>query len=243
MLKRIKVVTSLIAVLMLFGAMQLLSGSLFWSALHKDKEAFALSQISTRNVAAMTDAYMALNQSRTTLNRTMLRLQTSLATQMNGGQLESLTDKAISEANKGEQFLTEFNAIPETPGADTELRDQLQHNFAAYLTGLRGMIASLKAKDLEGMFKQNIEQKQQAMQATYSTWRMKQSERGRAEPAGLYPDDVAAWHGWRTGYRCHHGLLVWAAPASYPSSATSAGGYSDHRLWRPDATHSGGRPQ
>ena len=77
MLKRIKVVTSIIAVLMLFGAMQLLSGSLFWSALNNDKEAFALSQISTRNVAAMTDAYMALNQSRTTLNRAMLRLQTS----------------------------------------------------------------------------------------------------------------------------------------------------------------------
>ena len=176
MLKRIKVVTSLIAVLMLFGPMQLLSGSLFWSALNNDKEAFALSQISTRNVAAMTDAYMALNQSRTTLNRAMLRLQTSLASQMNGGQLDSLTEKAVNEANKGEQYLAEFNAIPETPGADTEMRDRLQNDFKAYLTGLRGMIASLKAKDLEGMFKQNIEQKQQAMQATYSAWRLKQSE-------------------------------------------------------------------
>ncbi|PPS58373.1 hypothetical protein CRX72_15620 [Pantoea sp. BRM17] len=38
MLKRINVVTSLIAVLLIFGALQLLSGGLFWSALNKDKE-------------------------------------------------------------------------------------------------------------------------------------------------------------------------------------------------------------
>ena len=47
MLKRIKVVTSLIAVLAIFSLLQLTSGGLFWSALQKDKEAFALAQVST----------------------------------------------------------------------------------------------------------------------------------------------------------------------------------------------------
>jgi len=60
MLKKIKVVTSLIAVLVIFGALQLVAGSLFWSALNKDKESFALSQISNRKVTEMTDAYISL---------------------------------------------------------------------------------------------------------------------------------------------------------------------------------------
>jgi len=73
MLKRIKVVTSLIAVLAIFSLLQLTSGGLFWSALQKDKEAFAVAQVSTSNVTAMTDAWIALNQTRITLNRAMLR--------------------------------------------------------------------------------------------------------------------------------------------------------------------------
>ena len=56
MLKKIKVVSSVIAVLVIFGALQLSSGSLFWSAMNNDKEAFALSQMSNRNVTSMTDA-------------------------------------------------------------------------------------------------------------------------------------------------------------------------------------------
>lgn len=56
MLKRIKVVTSLIVVLVIFGAMQLLSGGLFFQALNKDKTNFNVSQTSSQNIAALTDA-------------------------------------------------------------------------------------------------------------------------------------------------------------------------------------------
>ena len=175
MLKRIKVVTSLIAVLVIFGALQLLSGSLFWSALKTDKAAFALSQVANRNVTAMTDAYISLNNSRTTLNRAMLRLQTSMASQMNGGQLGDLMNKANAQLAEADRHFQVYYNLPGTAGMEVSLRDRLEADYARYDSGLKEMIKSLQARDLEGMFKQNIELKQVAMQGSYGEWRARQT--------------------------------------------------------------------
>ena len=174
-MKRIKVVTSLIAVLAIFSLLQLMSGGLFWSALHKDKDAFALAQTSNRNVTAMTDAWIALNQTRITLNRAMLRLQSSTAADINGGQLDELvrqTEKQLAQAER--QFKIYYD-LPGTPGLEIPLRDRLEAQYTRYHEGLVGMLERLKARDLEGMFRFNIEQSQNSMQAAYSEWREKQT--------------------------------------------------------------------
>jgi methyl-accepting chemotaxis protein-1 (serine sensor receptor) len=176
MLKRIKVVTSLIAVLVIFGALQLLSGSLFWSALNKDKEAFALSQISTRNVTAMSDAWIELNQTRTVLNRAMLRLQTNMASKINGGNLNDLINQAKQQLAVADRSFQVYYNLPGTPGFDNVLRDRLEADYANYHDGLKAMLERLQANDLEGMFKQNIEQKQNDMKVSYGEWRAKQTE-------------------------------------------------------------------
>ena len=176
MLKKIKVVTSLIAVLVIFGVLQLVAGSLFWSALNKDKESFALSQVSNRNVTEMTDAYISLNNSRTTLNRGMLRLQTSMASQMNGGQLDELINKANKQLVEADRHFKIYYHLPTTSGLDETMGDKLEADYADYENGLKAMVKSLQARDLEGMFKQNIEQKQVAMQESYNKWRARQTE-------------------------------------------------------------------
>ncbi|WP_312544885.1 Tar ligand binding domain-containing protein, partial [Pantoea eucalypti] len=175
MLKKIKVVTSLIAVLVIFGALQLVSGSLFWSALNKDKASFALSQVSNRNVTEMTDAYISLNNSRTTLNRGMLRLQTSMASQMNGGQLDELITKANNQLAEADRHFKIYYHLPTTAGLDETLGDKLEADYGNYENGLKAMVKSLQARDLEGMFKQNIEQKQVAMPESYNKWRALQT--------------------------------------------------------------------
>ncbi|MCX2192599.1 Tar ligand binding domain-containing protein [Pantoea agglomerans] len=140
MLKKIKVVTSLIAVLVIFGALQLVAGSLFWSALNKDKESFALSQISNRNVTEMTDAYISLNNSRTTLNRGMLRLQTSMASQMNGGQLDELINKANTQLAEADRHFKIYYHLPTTSGLDETMGDTLEADYANYENGLKAMV-------------------------------------------------------------------------------------------------------
>lgn len=94
MFKRIKVITLLISVLLVLGIMQLISAGIFINALNNDKENFTVSQLSSQNVAEFTDAWISLNQARVTLNRGMLRLQSSMASQINGGQLNELVNTA-----------------------------------------------------------------------------------------------------------------------------------------------------
>ena len=175
MLKRINVVTSLIAVLLVFGALQLLSGGLFWSALQKDKEAFAVAQISSNNVGAMSDAWIELNQTRTVLNRAMLRMQGTMAAQSNGGQLSALIAQTEKQLNVAAGHYQRYYDLPATPGLPDALRDKLEANYAAFNNGLKAMLDRLKANDLQGMFAQNIEAKQVAMKATYEEWRTEQS--------------------------------------------------------------------
>jgi len=175
MLKRINVVTSLIAVLLVFGALQLLSGGLFWSALQKDKEAFAVAQISSNNVGAMSDAWIELNQTRTVLNRAMLRMQGTMAAQSNGGQLSALIAQTEKQLNVAAGHYQRYYDLPATPGLPDALRDRLEANYAAFNDGLKAMLDRLKANDLQGMFAQNIEAKQVAMKATYEEWRTEQS--------------------------------------------------------------------
>ncbi|WP_455852173.1 methyl-accepting chemotaxis protein [Pantoea endophytica] len=175
MLKRINVVTSLIAVLLVFGALQLLSGGLFWSALQKDKEAFAVAQISSNNVGAMSDAWIELNQTRTVLNRAMLRMQGTMAAQSNGGQLSALIAQTEKQLNVAAGHYQRYYDLPATPGLPEALRDKLEANYAAFNDGLKAMLDRLKANDLQGMFAQNIEAKQVAMKATYEEWRTTQS--------------------------------------------------------------------
>ncbi len=175
MLKRINVVTSLIAVLLVFGALQLLSGGLFWSALNKDKNAFAVAQTATDNVGALSDAWIELNQTRTVLNRAMLRMQGSAAVEANGGQLAALIAQAEQQLDVAAQHYQRYYDLPGTPGLPDVLRDKLESDYAAFNSGLKAMLERLKANDLQGMFAQNIEAKQVKMKATYAEWRSAQS--------------------------------------------------------------------
>ena len=184
MLKRIKVVTSLIMVLVIFGAMQLLSGGLFFHALNKDKTNFSISQTASQNVAALTDAWIALNQTRITLNRGMLRLQSDLASNINGGGLDALVQQSRAQLADADKFYRAYKGIPNTPGMPDELSQRVEEKYTTLSKALADMTDQLAAKQLEAMFKQNIEQKQNDAQAAYTEWRSTQavlSAKGVAE--------------------------------------------------------------
>ncbi|MDU7017217.1 MAG: methyl-accepting chemotaxis protein [Enterobacter sp.] len=175
MFKRIKVITLLISVLLVLGIMQLISAGIFINALNNDKENFTVSQLSSQNVAEFTDAWISLNQARVTLNRGMLRLQSSMASQINGGQLNELVNTAKNLLADAQTHYDKYYALPETPGMDEHLADRLEEHYRIYSATLTQMNILLGQGNLEDMFKQNAEQKQTAMQKVYREWREAQA--------------------------------------------------------------------
>ncbi|EOI5760671.1 methyl-accepting chemotaxis protein [Cronobacter turicensis] len=176
MFKRIKVITLLITVLIVLGAMQLIAAGVFISALNNDKDNFNVSQISSQNVAEFTDAWISLNQTRVTLNRGMLRLQGNMASQINGGQLNELVTTASRQLADAKSHYDKYFGLPETPGMDERLVDRLEEQYRIYSSTLAKMNKFLAEGNLEGMFKQNAEQKQNAMQEVYREWRADQAK-------------------------------------------------------------------
>ena len=175
MFKRIKVITLLISVLLVLGIMQMISAGIFINALNNDKDNFTVSQLSSKNVAEFTDAWISLNQARVTLNRGMLRLQSSMASQINGGQLNELVTTAKNLLTEAQVHYDKYYALPNTPGLDENLTNQLEEQYRIYSATLTQMNVLLSQGNLEDMFKQNAEQKQNAMQTVYREWREAQA--------------------------------------------------------------------
>ena len=180
MFKRIKVITLLVSVLLVLGVMQIIAASVFINALKNDKENFTVSQLSSQNVAEFTDAWISLNQARVTLNRGMLRLQSSMANEINGGQLNELVNTAKNLLANAQGHFDKYYALPETPGLDENLAKQLEEQYRIYSTTLGQMNSLLAQGKLEEMFKQNAEQKQTAMQTVYREWREAQTKLANA---------------------------------------------------------------
>ncbi|WP_204277416.1 Tar ligand binding domain-containing protein, partial [Escherichia coli] len=67
MLNRMKVVTSLLLVLVLFGALLLISGGLFFSTLKSDKENFTVLQTIRQQQLQLSESRVDLLQARNSL--------------------------------------------------------------------------------------------------------------------------------------------------------------------------------
>ncbi|MFU9135975.1 methyl-accepting chemotaxis protein [Erwinia tasmaniensis] len=171
MFKRMKVVTSLLLVLLVFGALQLLAGGLFIKALNSDKRNFSVAQNASDNVSAFTDAWVALNQTRIAINRGMLRLQGNELAQSSISSLSTISDQGKQLLASADKSWALYQSLPATSGMDPQIVASLEQNYVLYSKALGTMLQLMDNQQLTGMFKMNIEEKQQAMQAAYTHWR------------------------------------------------------------------------
>ncbi|MCX8956255.1 methyl-accepting chemotaxis protein [Erwinia psidii] len=174
MLNRIKVVTSLLLVLVILGSLQLLAGGLSINALMRDKNNFSVAQNASENVTAFTDAWVLLNQTRIAVNRGMLRLQTD--GQSSNGSSNTTPLSAISAQGRellasADKTFAMYQALPDTKGIDPQIVSAMENDYLAYSQALAQMLQLMDNRQLDQMFKMNIEQTQNGMKAAYTAWR------------------------------------------------------------------------
>ncbi|NYS28827.1 methyl-accepting chemotaxis protein [Pantoea sp. WMus005] len=188
MLTKIRVVTSLLLVLLVFGLLQAFSGSVFYSALSHDKQNFAVSQLAMQNTQGLNDAYMSLNQSRVLLTRIQLRFATS---KLEGKPADVAT--LFEESQRFQQaaagFYKAFRETPETPGMDEQLGSQLDQRFRDYAGALSSLQSALQVNDMVAAAKAPVAPSQSAFLTLYREWRADQSRLtslGVAENSSAY---------------------------------------------------------
>src|SRR5471032_698746 len=112
MFKRMKVVTAIVILLVVFGALQLTSGGLFFKSLKTDKDNFATSQQIRLQQAELNASWVYLLQTRNTLNRAGIRFMLDANQMGSGATVKELVDTATQDLKIADQHFANYQKIP-----------------------------------------------------------------------------------------------------------------------------------
>ncbi|MBP2167086.1 methyl-accepting chemotaxis protein-1 (serine sensor receptor) [Erwinia toletana] len=170
MFKRMKVVTSLILVLVVFGALQLMSGGLFFQALKSDKANFTLTEQLRREQTNLTASWIALIQTRNTLNRAGMRYMLDSNQIGTGAGMKELLDLAKTQLATAEQQYALYNAeLPDDVKALSHVK-AVADNYVILHDALTELIQMLSSGNIKGFVDQPTQGYQNGFEAAYSSW-------------------------------------------------------------------------
>ncbi|MCE0824630.1 methyl-accepting chemotaxis protein [Buttiauxella ferragutiae] len=176
MLNRIKVVTSLLFVLGLFGLLQMTSGGLFFNALKNDKENFTVLQTIRQQQSTLNGSWVALLQTRNTLNRAGIRHMMDTNNIGSGATVNELMLIASQSLKQAEKEWAEYEALPRDPRQSEESTNEIKRNYAIYHGALAELIQLLGAGKINEFFDQPTQKYQDGFEKEYINY-LQQNDR------------------------------------------------------------------
>lgn len=176
MLKRIKIITSLLLVLAIFGLLQLTSGGLFFSALKNDKENFTVLQTIRQQQSTLNGSWVALLQTRNTLNRAGIRYMMDQNNIGSGATVTELMQLASISLKQAEKNWAEYEALPLDPRQSETAAIEIKRNYDIYHNALAELIQLLGAGKINEFFDQPTQSYQNGFEKQYTEW-MQQNDR------------------------------------------------------------------
>lgn len=167
MLNRIKVVTSLLLVLGLFGILQMTSGGLFFNALKNDKENFTVLQTIRQQQSTLNGSWVALLQTRNTLNRAGIRYMMDVNKTGSGATVDDLLQIAKTSLQQAEGRWGEYEALPIDPRQSQESVEQLKRNYDILHGALSELIQLLSTGKINEFFDQPTQGYQDGFEKNY----------------------------------------------------------------------------
>ncbi|EFM8356270.1 methyl-accepting chemotaxis protein [Escherichia coli] len=176
MLKRIKIVTSLLLVLAVFGLLQLTSGGLFFNALKNDKENFTVLQTIRQQQSTLNGSWVALLQTRNTLNRAGIRYMMDQNNIGSGSTVAELMQSASISLKQAEKNWADYEALPRDPRQSTAAAAEIKRNYDIYHNALAELIQLLGAGKINEFFDQPTQGYQDGFEKQYVAY-MEQNDR------------------------------------------------------------------
>ncbi|WP_279051072.1 methyl-accepting chemotaxis protein [Cedecea davisae] len=167
MLNRIKIVTSLLVVLGLFGILQIASGGLFFNALKQDKENFTVLQTIRQQQSTLNGSWVALLQTRNTLNRAGIRYMMDASKIGSGATVEELMGIASTSLKQAEVEWAAYEALPRDPRQNDAAAQEIKRNYDIYHGALAELIQLLGAGKINQFFDQPTQSYQDGFEKQY----------------------------------------------------------------------------
>ncbi|WP_034947301.1 methyl-accepting chemotaxis protein [Erwinia oleae] len=170
MFKRVKVVTGLISVLIVFAVLQLGTGGIFFNNITNDKENFAFNQRLRVLQQAMGTSWVSLVKTRNTLNRAAIRTLQDASQTGSGATVGELMTLARQELEAADRGLAVFNANLSEQGKTAENVKALQASYQQLHDALNDLITMMQTGRLGDFIAQPTQSYQDAFQAKYDAW-------------------------------------------------------------------------
>lgn len=170
MFKRMKVVTSLLLVLVLFGALQLVSGGLFFNSLKNDKENFEVLQVIRQQQSVLNESWVNLLQTRNTLNRAGIRYMMDVNHTGSGPTVNDLLASAKGTLGVAAERFKSYEQIPLDSQQDVESAKKLKQTYDQYFGALTELIQLMESGKINEFFDQPTSSFQNAFEQDYNTY-------------------------------------------------------------------------
>lgn len=170
MFNRMKVVTSLLLVLVLFGALQLVSGGLFFTSLKDNKENFTVLQTIRQQQSELNESWVNLLQTRNTLNRAGIRYMMDLNKAGTGATVAELLTSAKNTLSMAEQHYAAYEKIPLDARQDADAAQELKQRYTTLHTALSELIPMLGDGKLDAFFEQPTQRYQTEFEQVYNRY-------------------------------------------------------------------------
>ncbi|MFK8260453.1 methyl-accepting chemotaxis protein [Erwinia sp. AnSW2-5] len=180
MFKRMKVVTSLILVLVFFGSLQLITGGLFFQALKGDKDNFAVSQQLRLQQSALNQSWIALIQTRNTLNRSGIRYTLDANREGISDAVKKLLADAQGQLTSAEENYALWNSRLSEEGKTAENVQAIQQNYQILHGALSELIQFMNAGKINEFFDQPTQGYQDGFAHAYYEWLAKNDAQAAA---------------------------------------------------------------
>ncbi len=176
MLNRMKLVTSLLFVLGLFGLLQLTSGGLFFNALKHDKENFTVLQTIRQQQSTLNASWVALLQTRNTLNRAGIRYMMDQNQIGSGATVNDLMQIASTSLKQAETHWKEYQSLPRDPRQSADASAEINRTYDIYHNALAELIQLLGAGKINEFFDQPTQGYQDGFEKPYLAY-LQQNDR------------------------------------------------------------------
>ncbi|CNH08726.1 methyl-accepting chemotaxis protein [Yersinia aldovae] len=170
MFKRMKVVTSLLLVLVLFGALQLVSGGLFFNSLKNDKENFAVLQVIRQQQSVLNESWVSLLQTRNTLNRAGIRYMMDVNHTGSGPTVNDLLASAKGTLGVAAERFKNYEQIPLDSQQNPDSAQKLKQTYDQYFGAMTELIQLMEAGKINEFFDQPTSSFQNAFEKDYNTY-------------------------------------------------------------------------
>lgn len=161
MLNRIRVVTMLMMVLVIFALLQLISGGLFFSSLKNNQQSFAVSNDLRLQQSELTSTWDLMLQTRINLSRSSARMMMDPNNQQSSAKTDLLKNARATLADAAKHYGA-FKKITPLPSM-VEASQNIDEKYVAYAAGLTELIQFLESGNMDAYFAQPTQGMQNAL--------------------------------------------------------------------------------